>query len=242
MQNKEAYPLQETRSLEHHSFFITLNKMGIIRGGVLGGFRNKTGAVVGSYWRTLDVIKGLPRISGKAPTQAQRDQRAKFKLVTSYFAWIGDLIAVGYKSLSSIDTPMNVAVSHHLKEAIIGASPNFNLDYTKVMFSQGRLQLPFSTSGTSNVVEEIQFSWSTEVFLNNVYKLDTDMLSIMVYNPSRFQFATLHNVVARSAGSYTMSLPTEFSGEAVHCYIAFNSTERKDFASVSKYMGLITVL
>jgi hypothetical protein len=28
--------------------------MGIIRGGVLGGFRNKTGAVVGSYWRTLD--------------------------------------------------------------------------------------------------------------------------------------------------------------------------------------------
>lgn len=52
--------------------------MGIIRGGILGGFRNKAGAVIGSYWRTLD-IKGLPCISGKAPTQKQLDQRAKFK-------------------------------------------------------------------------------------------------------------------------------------------------------------------
>jgi hypothetical protein len=238
---RKAYPLQETRSLEHYKLYLTLNKMGIIRGGVLGGFRNKTGAVIGSYWRTLDVIKGLPRMSGKAATQAQLDQRAKFKLVTSYFSWIGDLINVGYKALSSIDTPMNVAVSYHLKEAIIGVSPNFTLDYTKVMFSQGKLKLPFSTAATATAVAEIDFSWSN-TGANTPYKLGSDMLSILVYHPILFEFVTLHNVAPRSAGSYTMSLPTEFSGEAVHCYVAFNSTERKDFASASKYVGLVTVL
>jgi hypothetical protein len=216
--------------------------MGIIRGGVLGGFRNKTGAVVGSYWRTLDVIKGLPRISGKAPTQAQLDQRAKFRLVTSYFAWIGDLIAVGYKALSNIDTPMNVAVSFHLKEAIIGVAPNFGLDYTKVMFSQGKLELPYNKTATSGVVAEVNFSWSTEVKEKSVFKLGTDMVSILIYNPTRFEFVTLHNVIARSSGSYIMSLPAEFSGDAVHCYIAFNSTSRKNFASESRHLGLVTVL
>jgi hypothetical protein len=216
--------------------------MGIIRQGILGGFRNKTGAVVGSYWRTLDVIKGMPRISGKAPTQLQLDQRAKFKLVTSYFAWIGDLIAVGYKSLSSIDTPMNVAVSHHLKEAITGVSPNFSLDFTKVMFSQGRLALPYNTGATSTDAAELDFTWSTEITKDNIYKQGSDMLSILVYNPMMFEFTTLHNVAPRSAGTYKMSLPVEFSGEGVHCYLAFNSVNRKDFASKSKYVGLVTVL
>jgi len=219
--------------------------MGIIKGGILGGFRNKTGAVVGSYWRTLDVIRGMPRISGKAPTQSQLDQRARFKLVTSYFAWIGDLIAVGYKSLSSIDTPMNVAVSYHLKEAITGVSPNFSLDFTKVMFSQGKLALPFNSGATSTDAAELDFTWSTEVKqgpIASIYKQGSDMLSILVYNPMMFEFTTLHNVAPRSAGTYKMSLPIEFSGEGVHCYLAFNSVNRKDFASKSKYVGLVTVL
>ena len=216
--------------------------MGIIKGGILGGFRNKTGAVVGSYWRTLDVIRGMPRISGKAPTRLQLDQRARFKLVTSYFAWIGDLIAVGYKSLSSIDTPMNVAVSHHLKEAITGVSPNFSLDFTKVMFSQGRLALPYNTGATSTDAAELDFTWSTEIWKDSIYKQESDMLSILVYNPMMFEFTTLHNVAPRSAGTYKMSLPIEFSGEGVHCYLAFNSVNRKDFASKSRYVGLVTVL
>jgi len=215
--------------------------MGIIRGGVLGGFRNKTGAVIGSYWRTLDVIKGLPRISGKKATQAQLDQRAKFGLVTSYFSWIGDLIAVGYKALSSIDTPMNVAVSHHLKEAVIGVSPNFTLDYSKVMFSQGKLKLPVSASASSAAAAEIDISW-TNSGSDNAFKLPTDQLSILVFHPILFEFVTLHSVVPRSAGTYTMSLPAEFSGSAAHCYIAFNSVDRKDFASESKYLGLVTVI
>ncbi|MEJ7556690.1 MAG: DUF6266 family protein [Pedobacter sp.] len=215
--------------------------MGLIRQGILGGFRNKTGAVIGSYWRTLDVIKGLPRISGKKATQAQLDQRAKFKLVTSYLAWFGDLIEVGYKALSSIDTPMNVAVSFHLKEAIIGASPNFALNYTKVMFSQGKLSLPSSTTATATTVSEIDFTWSN-TGADTPRKLATDMLSVLVFHPILSEFVTLHNVAPRSAGAYTVSLPAEYSGEAVHCYIAFNSTERRDFASNSKHVGLVTVL
>ena len=57
--------------------------MGIIKGGILGGFSNKTGAVIGAYWRTLNVMRGLPRKSSKAATQLQLDQQAKFTLAVA---------------------------------------------------------------------------------------------------------------------------------------------------------------
>lgn len=216
--------------------------MGIIRGGVLGGFRNKTGAVIGSYWRTLDVIKGLPRISGKKATQAQLDQRAKFGLVTSFLGWIGDLIDVGYKELSSIDTPMNLAVSYLLKEAIIGISPNFSIDYTKVKFSHGTLYMPPNTPATSSAAAEVEFTWPIPTGKDHKRCKASDMLSILVFHPILFEFVMLQNVVPRSAGTYTMSLPAEFSGSAAHCYISFNSVMTKDQCSVSKHVGLVTIL
>ncbi|MHA4894133.1 DUF6266 family protein [Pedobacter sp. PWIIR3] len=215
--------------------------MGIIRGGILGGFRNKAGSVIGSYWRRLDIIKGLPRISGKAPTQKQLDQRIKFGLVTGFCSWIGDLIDVGYKSLSEIETPMNVAVSYHLKEAITGVSPNFMLDYSKVMFSQGKLRLPSELQAIAGAAGELDFSWSP-AGTDNKFRRSDDKLSIMVFHPSTNEFVTVQNVVARSVGSYTLSLPADLSGESVHVYVAFNSVFTRDLVSESKYLGLIAVL
>ena len=214
--------------------------MGIIKGGVLGGFRNKTGAVIGSYWRTLDIIKGIPRISGKAPTETQRDQRLKFKLVTSFLSWFGSMIKIGYKSLSDIDTPMNVAVSFHLREAVIGVYPNFTLDYTKVMFSQGRLT--FETPAAASIVPaQVDFTWRGDS-LNDEYNTEEDRVSFMIFNPTRFKFVSIKNVVARSIGAYSMAIPAEYSGEQVHCYMAMNSVSIKELASNSEYLGLVTVL
>jgi len=214
--------------------------MGIIKWGVLGGFRNKTGAVVGSYWRTLDIIKGLPRLSGKAPTEAQRDQRAKFKLVTSFLSWFSSMVKIGYKSLSHIDTPMNVAVSFHLKEAVIGVYPNFTIDYPKVMFSQGKLT--FETPAAASVLAaQVDFTWRGNS-MNDEYNGADDRVSFMIFNPTRFKFVSIKNVVARSAGAYSMAIPAEYSGEQVHCYMAINSIKIKELASNSEYLGLITVL
>lgn len=215
--------------------------MGIIRGGILGGFRNKAGSVIGSYWRRLDIIKGLPRISGKAPTQKQLDQRAKFGLVTGFFSWIGDLVDVGYKALSEIDTPMNVAVSYHLKEAVTGVSPNFTIDYTKVKFSQGKLKMAAGMNVVSATAAELDFTW-VGTGTDDKYRRSDDKISILVFHPTLFEFVTVKNVVARSTGAYTLSVPAEFSGDQVHVYVAFNSVFKKEFVSDSKYLGQVVVL
>lgn len=215
--------------------------MGIIRQGILGGFRKKTGSVVGAYWRTLDVIRSLPRVSGKPATPLQKDQQAKFGLVTSWLSWIGPLIDTGYKSISKIATPMNEAVSYHLKNAITGVSPNFGIDYTKVKFSTGKLELPPDIQIATTEASRLDYSWEYSG-LNEKFVDASDMATVMVYNPLKDKFVFISDAAPRSANLYNLVLPPDFSGDTVHCYISFNSVLTKRLVSNSFYMGALPVL
>jgi len=215
--------------------------MGIIRGGVLGGFRNKTGSVVGASWRNLDVIRGLPKISSKPATQPQIDQRLKFGLVTSFLSLISEAIDVGYNIGSGSTSAMNEAVSYHLKEAVTGTSPDFTLDYTKIRFSSGKLNVPSSYSVAATTPAKIDLSWNLDG-TDSKYKDATDTINVLVYNPSRGQFVTLMAAAPRSAQTYVLQLPPPFSGDEVHCYFSFTSVKKKALHSNSVYMQSITVL
>lgn len=215
--------------------------MGIIRQGILGGFRNKTGSIVGAYWRTLDVIRALPRISGKAPSQAQKDQQFKFGLVTGFLSKISSLIDIGFYSGSKAATPMNDAVSYHLKNAILGASPTFTFDYTKLIFSKGKLEMAQSILADSIAGNKVEFSWD---HLEQDDKLidGTDMVNLLIYNAVKNKFVSMRNAAARSAKSYTMSVPADFGMDEVHCYISFSSTKTKNLVSDSFYIGTMQLI
>lgn len=62
--------------------------MGVIKRGILGGFKNKVANVVGSSWKGIAVIKSLPLSVANPRTPAQQQQRAKFKLVSDFAAAI----------------------------------------------------------------------------------------------------------------------------------------------------------
>jgi hypothetical protein len=215
--------------------------MGIIRQGILGGFRNKTGSVIGAYWRSLDVIKGLPRKSNKPPTEDQLNQRARFGLITSFLSWISPLIDVGYKALSSVETPMNLAVSYHLSNAITGVAPNFTIDYPKVKYSRGKLKLPSDITMATTVDAQLDISW-TNIGNDGKYQDATDKVTLLVYNPSKMEFVSVENVVARSVQQYDLALPSNFSGDNVHCYLSINSVKTKNLVSESYYLGATVVM
>jgi len=70
--------------------------MGIINHGILGGFRKKVGPVVGTHWRSLAVIKALPRVGGKARSTLQLDQQLKFGMVSRFLSRISPLVDIGF--------------------------------------------------------------------------------------------------------------------------------------------------
>lgn len=216
--------------------------MGIIKQGVLGGFANKTGAVVGAYHRGQDTIRALPRKTNKAPTQVQKDQRFKFALVTGVISRIDSLVDVGYALPGSkITTAVNEAVKYHLTNAVTGVSPNFMFDYTKLRFSTGNLEMAQSVLVDSIAATKVKFSW--DHVEQDSKKIDgTDMVSVLIYNPAKDRFVYMRNAIARSAKTLTMSIPADFSLDEVHCYIAFNSVIKKNLVSKSLYIGLLPLI
>lgn len=214
--------------------------MGIIRQGILGGFRNKTGSVVGAAWRNLDVIRGLPRKSSKPATELQIEQRTKFGMMTEFLASMAEFIDEGYKKGSGSTSAMNDAVAYHLKNAVTGVAPNFAIDYTKLRFSKGSLNVPSIATVDTAAPASVDFNWSLDG-PNSKYKDDTDVINVLAFNPTKKQFVALRAAAPRSALNYSLSLPLDFVGDSVHCFFSFTSTKKKKLHSKSVYIGLLPV-
>jgi len=210
--------------------------MGLIKQGILGGFRKKTGTVVGAYWRRLDVIRALPRSNGKAPTQKQINQQLKFGIVTAFLSNISGLIDEGFKVANSTSTAMNLAVAYHLKEAIIGVEPNFGIDLEKVAFSVGKLELPMEFNAVA-VGTTIEFSWTHDEIDDKLIDA-TDELVVLAYNASKQKFVKGLTNVPRTAMAHTLQLPSNYVGDEVHVYAGFRSLKKKFLCSQTVYLGV----
>lgn len=216
--------------------------MGIIRQGILGGFRKKVGAVVGAFFRDLNVIRALPRVSNKPATKTQATQRTRFGLVTGFLSSISDLIEMFYGNRSASNSPMNEAVAYHLKEAVTTVGSEMEIDYTKVAFARGKLKLPSTMRLAASAVGKVDFEWSNYDGADTKYRDATDVANLLVYNPAKDEFVCLLGAAPRSAEIFKLQLPLEFGEDYVHCYINFSSTLTKGLISDSHYVGKIQIV
>ncbi len=216
--------------------------MGIIKNGILGGFRKKTGTVVGAYWRKLDVIRALPRSSGKAPTALQVEQRLKFGMVTSFLSPLQELIEEGFHSPGDLRTAMNRAVAYHLKSAVRGAAPDFSIDPERLSYSQGKVDLPHSVnvSVTDEAPAGLEITWTNAELEGKYHRLD-DMATILVYNETQGRFIKAPRVAQREARVYTVALPADFLGH-IHVYLSFTGIATKLLKSNTRYVGEVIVV
>ncbi len=212
--------------------------MGLIKQGILGGFRKKTGSIVGAYWRKLDVIKALPRSSGKAPTQPQIEHKQKFALVTSFLSKASGLIDIGFRSDDTV-TPMNRALSYHLKEAVIGTYPDYAIDMEKFKYSVGSLEFPDTVSVEVISDRKIRFQWDRTTEIDK-YINPTDTVTVVAYNSAKQRFVKQVAATTRGMGEYELQMPEAFDGEEVDLYISFSSVTKK-INSESRYLGKVTL-
>ena len=211
--------------------------MATYKKGILGVFTGKVGTVVGSSWKGIDYIKSLPKSGSRTPSQLQLDQRLKFGLVTSFLKPIKQLTSIGYGTVKGSISPSNAAASYHLNEAVIGTSPDFEIDYPKVIFSRGELPGPASPSAVAGSGAEIDFAWADNSAANLAQT--TDKAVLLVYGETSKQFVFEDTATRASVGA-TMQLPPNFTGETVHVWMAFFSANDKQ-ASTSVYLGTVVV-
>ena len=56
--------------------------------GVNGAFSGKVGSVIGSNWRDIDYMRGLPKKTSKEPTAKQLGVRARFTVLSQFLLLI----------------------------------------------------------------------------------------------------------------------------------------------------------
>lgn len=211
--------------------------MGIIRNGANGGFSGKAGSVVGSNWKDINYIKGLPKKSNKAPSQAQLEQQARFALVIKTLQPVTKLLNEGFKNgKTARATGYNLALQHLINNAITGTYPNFAIDYSKMVISKGNLIAP-SNPQLAIDAGTLGISWSP--ILSKYGAFLTDELTALIYNPAKNIYLPAEGAT-RGEGSLEFELPTEFAGDTLHVYLFFTSIEGNRHSN-STYAGQIVV-
>ncbi len=208
--------------------------MGTFNKGILGGFSGKVGTVVGANWRGLDVMRSLPKKSGRQPSEKQLIVQARFTLTAHFLSPIKALLSAYFGQPAGEKSRFNLAFSYHNTEAIIGTYPDFDIDYTKVIVSKGELL----NVGIPNVVPQsgavMKFQWTDNSGEGEAKATDT--ILVVVYNPAKALFSYQEQAATRDIGRFDFQLPAGWVGDAVHGWIAVvNAAETKWTSSV--YLG-----
>lgn len=214
--------------------------MGVIKVGILGGFSGTVGTVVGAKWRTLDVIKSRPRKTGKVASKLQLDQRSRFGLITHFFKDLKNVVDLGYQSKNKLMSPMNTAVQYHLNNAVTGTSPNFTIDFSKVVLAMGNLESAGNITGTTVAGRKIMVSWeyAPEDFKEEERsERASDKAMLVVYDETKKYFLSSSRTVTRSGGKLEVTMPRmTAAGNTLHSYFFFISSDNKS-VSKSEYLG-----
>lgn len=136
--------------------------MAIIKKGILGGFSNKVGNVVGSSWKGISTMRSLPASYNDANSESQQKQRTAF----SYYSELGSELLTSFirpvldpqaKRMSGY----NLFVKQNL-DAVANGSVNFEEDTP--IFSTGRLCETYLLSAEFHQDSSVLFlEWESNV-------------------------------------------------------------------------------
>jgi len=212
--------------------------MATILNGITGGFSGKVGNVIGGSWKGIDYMRSRATSVSNPRTPAQLEQRAKFSVVVKFLQPLTAFLRFGFKSLALKMSPFNAAVALNFDNAITGVYPNFEIDYTKVSVSKGTLAGALNPATLAAIAGAIEFTWEDNSMYTNA--TSTDQSVLVVYNPAKQQAISVVGGITRTVGTQTITLPNSFTGDEVHCYIAF-ANAKKSVISNSQYISGIVV-
>lgn len=203
--------------------------MATLRQGILGGFSGKVGTVIGYTRKGVSYIRGLMTSFTSANTPAQMEQRAKFTLVMKFLRPLGALLRIGFKNVSSTLSGFNLAFSYTMENAVSGLSPDFLINYSKVLVCRGNLPTAMNPVATSAVPATIDFTWEDNSW--DFGAKSTDKVILVAYCPSLGKSVSVIGAATRVVGEQTMALPNVFSGQTVQTYIGFCDEGETEFSN-----------
>jgi len=211
--------------------------MASITKGILGGFSGTVGTVIGGSWKGINYMRSIAASYTNANTQAQQEQRAKFKLGISFATTLTGLFNLSFRNYAVKMSGYNNALSYLLKNAIVGNFPDYSIDYSQVLVSRGDLPNGMNPTAVSQPGSNTKFSWTNNSGVGRAKAGDKTILVLYCKNLKMAVYTT--DTATRSEGEAVLNASI-LKGEVVQSFIGFISEDGKDIAS-SIYTGELTV-
>ena len=182
-------------------------------------------------------MRGIAATVSNPRTEAQMNQRAKFSTVLKFLQPLTQFLRIGFKNYAVGMTAFNAAMSINIQNALTGTYPAYDIDYSKALVSRGTLPGALNPATVSATAGTVRFTWG-----NNSWETDAssdDQAVLVVYNPAKQAAVTQIGTITRAVGSQTITLPNSFTGDQVHCYIAFQNPSQSVISNSQYVSGLI---
>jgi len=166
--------------------------MGILKQGILGGFKNKVGPVIGSSWKGRAVMRSMPLSVANPKTAGQVQQRSRFKQWTMLAsALLSSVIVELCNRFAGSISGFNYFVKENLN-----LTPGTLQSLTSFFVSHGKLGAP-SFLNVSRNMAGINFTYGT--MGSSPYDLPSDILYLgaLSINPD----GTLNDHVIQSSST-----------------------------------------
>jgi hypothetical protein len=210
--------------------------MGKLPNGTFGAFTGRIGNLVCYNLNGQIVIRTIG-INNKPPTVKQKTNRMKMKVINelvqnTYLAMHAGFTAA---STGTVYNYANLAIKHNNPNALKGIYPNVELDYPKLVFSHGNLEIPIDPK-VEVVPEGLKFSWDPSTQCKG--EDSQDQVSMVAYCPEKQEMLFIKSGHKRHQGFDILPIGKAYKGLALEIYMYFVADDRLD-VSQTTYLGRI---
>lgn len=204
--------------------------MGIIKRGILGGFSNKVGNVVGSSWKGIATMRVLPLSVANPRTAAQVAVRNAFSKIT----------ALASAGLTGFVKPLNDRFAVRMSGYNRFIQMNTNAfdasgDFVpaNLLISQGRLgETPISRAEVAIGVN-VEFDWVATP--SGALQLPSDLVYAVVVSEDGELLGVSSGVETRSAGNLVVNAPGVTANYVL--YLAFLRADGTEVSTSTYQVG-----
>ncbi|WP_121965007.1 DUF6266 family protein [Myroides sp. N17-2] len=216
--------------------------MAEIKQGILGAVRGKIGPVVGCIWRGVNYLRTKPRKSSKKATPKQLLQWDKMSLVSTYASKFRDFVNAHCPAVHNGEKWMNgkeQMISRLMKQGITIIDGLQHIVIEKTILSIGNLAP--AVIRKINILKTGKFKVQWDNSLVNALTLDTDSLTMMLYNEDLDLFTAIPNIGNRGDKYAHFSLPQEWNKGKVYFWSMWKSADGS-IHSTSCFHGMIELI
>ncbi len=202
--------------------------------GPFGDYSGRMGNLVFYKLMGKQVVRRIGR--NASPSVAQLAGWQRMSVVNAFLKPIMPFINVGYavQAQEKGIFPQNAAVSYLFRYGMKGVYPSLEIDYPRVLVSQGVLAPPLDAS-VALLSEGLRFSWAYDPVVP--LSLPSDEVMVLAYFPGPVKAVFEIGTAVRSSESVLLRLPAGLAGD-MELYISFVAVDRKA-VSDSVYLGRV---